>query len=60
MQGKQDITSYTKCYGVIAGMQGKYFFSKNSHIIYHLERSFIADHFLPKDHDLKIMQKRNI
>ena len=24
------------------------------------ERSFIADHFLLKNHDLKIMQKRNI
>ena len=52
MQGKRDITSYTKCYDVIAGRQGKYFFSKHSHIS--LERSFIADHFLPKDHDLKI------
>ena len=61
MQEKRDITSYTKCYDVKASCQGKKFFSKHSHILYHSKGlSFIAEHFFLKDDDLKIPQKRNI
>ena len=59
MHGKRDIASYTKFYDVKLVGRENFFFK---HIYHHIsfERSFIADHFLLKDHDLQIMQKRNI
>ena len=59
MQGKRDITSDAKCYDVITGMQGKTFFRAQPCYVT-FERSWISDHFLREDHDLKIMQKRNM
>ena len=55
MQGKRDITSDTKCYDVSNVLVSKeiYFFGTKSYCIL-FERSFIADHLLLKDHDVKI------
>ena len=59
MQGKRDIMSDTKWYDFITGTYRNFCFSKQSYYI-SLARSFNANHFLRKDHYLKIPQKKNI
>ena len=57
IQGKWDITSYAKCYDVITGRKGNFFFL-NIVILYIIWKVFYCWRFL-KDQDLRITQKTN-
>ena len=54
MQGKWDIASDTKCFDVIIGRKEKIFFFPSIAILYIIRKSFITNHSLLKDYNLKV------